>query len=48
MAAQMNAIQKYVVSRTLEEPLGWQNSTLISENVADELAKLKQGRAGTS
>jgi dihydrofolate reductase len=46
MAAQMNAIQKYVVSRTLEEPLGWQNSTLISENVADEVAKLKQGEGG--
>src|SRR5215208_1540761 len=46
MAAQMNAMQKYVVSRTLEEPLGWQNSTLISENVADELAKLKQGEGG--
>jgi dihydrofolate reductase len=30
----------------LEEPLGWQNSTLISANVADELAKLKQGEGG--
>src|SRR5215217_2640497 len=38
--------KKYVVSRTLEEPLGWQNSTLISENVADEVAKLKQGAGG--
>jgi dihydrofolate reductase len=46
MAAQMNAVQKYVVSTTLEEPLGWQNSTLISENVADEVAKLKQGEDG--
>jgi dihydrofolate reductase len=46
MAARMNAIQKYVVSTTLQEPLGWQNSTLISENVADELAKLKQGEGG--
>jgi hypothetical protein len=46
MAAQMNAIQKYVVSTTLEEPLGWQNSTLISQNIADEVAK--QGRARTS
>jgi hypothetical protein len=35
MAAQMNTIQKYVVSTTLEEPLGWQNSKLISENVTD-------------
>ena len=46
MAAQMNAMKKYVVSTTLEEPLGWQNSTLISENVADELANLKQGEGG--
>jgi dihydrofolate reductase len=46
MATQMNAMQKYVVSTTLDEPLGWQNSTLISENVADEVAKLKQGEGG--
>ena len=46
MAAQMNAMQKYVVSTTLEEPLGWQNSTLINENVAEEIAKLKQGEGG--
>jgi dihydrofolate reductase len=43
MAAQMNAIKKYVVSTTLEEPLEWQNSTLIGEDVADEIANLKQG-----
>ena len=42
MAAQMNAMQKYVVSTTLKEPLGWQNSTLINENVAEEIARLKQ------
>ena len=46
MAAQMNAMQKYVVSTTLEEPLGWQNSTLINENVAEEIARLKQGEGG--
>jgi dihydrofolate reductase len=46
MAAQMNAIQKYVVSTTLEEPLSWQNSTLINENVAEEIARLKQGEGG--
>ena len=27
-AAQMNGVQKHVVSTTLERPLGWQNSTL--------------------
>ena len=46
MAAQMNAMQKYVVSTTLEEPLGWQNSTLIKENVAEEIANLKRGEGG--
>jgi len=46
MADQMNAMKKYVVSTTLEEPLGWQNSTLISEDVAEEIAKLKQGEGG--
>jgi dihydrofolate reductase len=46
MAAQMNAMQKYVVSTTLEEPLGWQNSTLIGENAAEEIARLKQEKGG--
>jgi dihydrofolate reductase len=41
VAAQMNSIQKYVVSTTLEEPLQWSNSTLIKENVAEEIQKLK-------
>ena len=40
-AAQMNAVRKYVVSTTLEEPLEWSNSTLIKENVAEEIEKLK-------
>jgi dihydrofolate reductase len=38
----MNNTPKYVVSTTLEEPLEWQNSTLIQENVAEEITKLKQ------
>ena len=46
MAAQMNGIQKYVVSTTLEEPLGWENSTLISENVAEKIAELKRQEGG--
>jgi len=40
-AVQMNAVRKYVVSTTLEEPLEWSNSTLIKENVAEEIEKLK-------
>lgn len=34
--------KKYVVSNTLEEPLPWQNSTLLSGNAADAVAKLKR------
>jgi dihydrofolate reductase len=41
VAAQMNGVQKYVVSTTLEEPLGWQNSTLIKGDVAQEISELK-------
>ena len=41
-AARMNSIQKYVVSTTLEGPLGWSNSTLIGGNVAEEISRLKQ------
>jgi dihydrofolate reductase len=41
-AARMNGVRKYVVSTTLEEPLEWQNSTLIGENVAEEISRLKE------
>jgi dihydrofolate reductase len=42
VADTMNARQKYVVSTTLEEPLGWSNSTLIEGNeFAEEIEKLK-------
>ena len=43
VAATMNGRQKYVVSTTLEEPLEWSNSTLIKENVVEEIEKLKRG-----
>jgi dihydrofolate reductase len=33
---------KYVASRTLGEPLGWQNATLLRGDVADAVAALKQ------
>ncbi|HEY0602697.1 MAG TPA: dihydrofolate reductase family protein [Herpetosiphonaceae bacterium] len=35
-------IQKYVVSTTLAEPLIWQNSTLIKEDIAQAVGRLKQ------
>ena len=38
--AWMNGYPKYVVSTTLEEPLEWNNSTLIKGNVAEEIARL--------
>ena len=41
-ADMMNGYPKYVVSETLEEPLGWNNSTLIRESVAEEVSRLKQ------
>ena len=42
VAATMNSIRKYVVSTTLEEPIGWNNTSLIQENVAEELSELKR------
>jgi len=40
-ADRMNSLPKFVVSTTLEE-VEWNNSTLIKENIAEEVAKLKQ------
>ena len=37
---------KYVVSKTLEEPLEWSNSTVIKGDVAEEVAKLKAQDGG--
>src|SRR5258708_38644176 len=37
----MNSLPKYVVSTTLKT-VDWNNSKLIKQNVADEVAKLKQ------
>ena len=46
VASRMNGVRKYVVSTTLEGPLGWNNSTLIRENVAEEIAGLKRQTGG--
>jgi dihydrofolate reductase len=40
-ADMMNGYPKYVVSTTLEEPLEWNNSTLIEGDVAEEVSSLK-------
>jgi dihydrofolate reductase len=37
----LNSTQKYVASRTLQEPLPWQNSTLLDGDAAVAVANLK-------
>lgn len=41
LAKQMNSMPKYVVSTTLNE-VKWNNSRLIKENVAEQVAELKR------
>jgi dihydrofolate reductase len=38
----LDRAEKYVASRTLTEPLPWQNSTLLRGDAADAVARLKQ------
>ena len=45
-ADKMNSMPKYVVSSTLEDPLEWNNSTLIRGDVAEEIGKLKERDGG--
>lgn len=37
----LNAVEKFVASTTLTEPLSWQNSTLLAGDAADAVAKLR-------
>jgi dihydrofolate reductase len=41
-AGLLNSMQKYVVSTTLKAADAWRNSTIISQNVVDEVRKLKE------
>jgi dihydrofolate reductase len=41
-AGYMNDTPKHVVSTTLQEPLEWQNSTLIKGDVNEEIAELRR------
>lgn len=40
--ALLSNTQKYVASRTLREPLPWQNSTLLEGDAADAVARLRE------
>ncbi len=37
----LNEAQKIAISRTLEEPLSWKNSTLVAEDALDAVPRLK-------
>lgn len=41
-ASVLNNLRKYVVSTTLKSADAWRNSTIISENVVDEVRRLKE------
>src|SRR5262245_5956830 len=42
----LNNTQKYVASKTLEEPLAWHNSSLLKGDVADAVRELKRKESG--
>jgi dihydrofolate reductase len=44
-AEKLNSDPKYVVSTTLKDP-EWENTTVISDNVADQISKLKDETDG--
>jgi dihydrofolate reductase len=44
-ADRMNSMRKCVVSTTIKDP-SWENTTVISENVPEEVAKLKDQHEG--
>jgi dihydrofolate reductase len=46
VAQPLNTKPKYVASRTLTEPLGWQNSTVLKGDVVEAVAALKQEDGG--
>ena len=45
-ADKINSMPKYVVSSTLDDPLEWDNSTLLKGDVAQEVGKLKEQDGG--
>ncbi len=47
MAEALDAVEKFVASTTLTEPLPWRNSTLLRGDAANAVAALKQEHAKT-
>lgn len=45
IAAQLNSVPKFVVSTTLQKA-GWNNSTIISRNIIEEITRLKEKTSG--
>ena len=46
LARPLNALPKYVASRTLREPLAWQNARLLPGDLAGAVTALKSGAGG--
>ena len=46
IAELLNTKPKYVASRTLADPLAWQNSMVLQGDVAEAVAALKQEEGG--
>jgi dihydrofolate reductase len=46
IAEPLNTKPKHVASRTLREPLEWQNSTVLQGEAPEAVASLKQGEGG--
>jgi dihydrofolate reductase len=42
LAQPLNTRPKFVASRTLKEPLAWQNSMLLDDNIGESVEKLKR------
>ena len=42
MVDYINSVRKHVVATTLEEPLGWNNSSLVEGDIAEEVTRLKE------
>jgi dihydrofolate reductase len=46
LAQPLNTLPKYVASRTMQEPLAWNNSTVLASPIAESVAKLRREDGG--